>query len=334
MAKTRPVLSQEDIDHFLAHGWVRVTDCFSRSRAEEWTSNLWVRLGMDPIDKSTWNKERINMPHHQSMAISEIAPRAWQASCELLGGADRIKHNEDGSTPTWNDGLIVNLGTDERAGKKVEGRALTNWHVDGDFFIHFLDSGEQGLLLIPLFSDIKPDGGGTMICPEGITKIAKHLYDHPEGVTPRMTPRGQKPKVEPEGLNWYIETIQSCDNFVEAHGNVGDVYLLHPLMLHSASNNSLRIPRIIINPPVSLKEPFNFDRENAEDYSIVERKTLRELGKERLSGWKIKGEREAVIPARLKPQAKMMEEELKRLAALKQEKCELKPLDNRISVSV
>ena len=149
-----------------------------------------------------------------------------------------------------------------------------------------------------------------------------------------MTPRGQKPKAEPEGLNWYIETVQSCDNFVEAHGNVGDVYLLHPLMLHSASNNSLRIPRIIINPPISLKEPFNFDREIPEDYSIVERKTLRELGKERLRGWKIRGEREAVVPARLKPQAKMMEEELKRLAALKQQGGELKQNDNRVPVSV
>ena len=92
-----------------------------------------------------------------------------------VGGADRIKHNADGSTPTWNDGLIVNLGTDDRAGKMVKGKELTNWHVDGDFFIHFLDSGEQGLLLIPLFSDILPGGGGTMICPEGIKKIANHL---------------------------------------------------------------------------------------------------------------------------------------------------------------
>ena len=149
-----------------------------------------------------------------------------------------------------------------------------------------------------------------------------------------MTPRGQKAKVEPEGLNWYIETIQSCNNFVEAHGNVGDVYLLHPLMLHSASNNSLRIPRIIINPPVSLKEPFNFDRENPEDYSIVERKTLQEIGKERLVGWKIRGERETVIPARLKSQAKMMEEELKRLALLKQQPHKLQPLNNKISLSI
>ena len=53
-------------------------------------------------------------------------------------------------------------------------------------------------------------------------------------------------------------------------------------MLHSASKNHTRVPRIITNPPVSLKDPFNFNRENPEDYTIVERKTLSELGVERL----------------------------------------------------
>lgn len=53
-------------------------------------------------------------------------------------------------------------------------------------------------------------------------------------------------------------------------------------MLHSASRNHTRAPRIITNPPVSLKEPFNFNRENPEDYSIVEKKTLKELGVDKL----------------------------------------------------
>ena len=53
-------------------------------------------------------------------------------------------------------------------------------------------------------------------------------------------------------------------------------------MLHSASKNHLRALRIITNPAVALKEPFNFNRENPEEYSLVERKTLRELGVDRL----------------------------------------------------
>lgn len=100
-------------------------------------------------------------------------------------------------------------------------------------------------------------------------------------------------------------------------GNVGDVILLHPLMVHSASVNSLRIPRIITNPPVSLTEPFNFDRNDPSQYSIVEKKTLNDLGKDRLNGWKIKGGREFVKPDRLKTQEELKEQELSRLSMRK-----------------
>jgi len=41
--------------------------------------------------------------------------------------------------------------------------------------VHFLDSPEQALLVIPLWSDIESKGGGTAICPDGIKHIAKHL---------------------------------------------------------------------------------------------------------------------------------------------------------------
>lgn len=59
------------------------------------------------------------------------------------------------------------------------------------------------------------------------------------------------------------------ESFVEATGEVGDVYILHPFMLHSASKNLRRDIRIITNPPVSLKEPFKYDGKNP---SLVEQK--------------------------------------------------------------
>jgi hypothetical protein len=96
-------------------------------------------------------------------------------------------------------------------------------------------------------------------------------------------------------------------------GNTGDVILMHPLMVHSASVNSLRIPRIITNPPVSLKEPFNFDRRDPKKYSLVEKKTLQALGVDRLKGWEIVGGREYIVPERLRAQEEMKKQELQRL---------------------
>jgi hypothetical protein len=87
-------------------------------------------------------------------------------------------------------------------------------------------------------------------------------------------------------------------------------------MLHSASNNQLRKVRVITNPPVSVREPFVFDRADGA-YSAVERKTLRALGKERLEGWEIKAARQRVVPERVRIQEEMKRKEVERLRKLK-----------------
>jgi hypothetical protein len=96
------------------------------------------------------------------------------------------------------------------------------------------------------------------------------------------------------------------------------VYLLHPLMLHSASNNQRRDVRVITNPPVSVREPFVFDREDG-GYSAVERKTLKALGKERLEGWEIKADRQKVVPERVRIQEEMKRKEEERLRRLEEQ---------------
>lgn len=151
--------------------------------------------------------------------------------------------------------------------------------------------------------------------------VAKHLHAHPDGVSPRMVTRDDPDFKAERNLGWFNSVAsRGADNdYVEACGETGDVYLLHPLMLHSATNNSLRNVRIITNPPVSLREPFQFDRADPAEYSLVERATLRMLGREEgLKGWKITQPREAVVPARVRIQEQMKREELKRLEAEKQ----------------
>jgi len=93
----------------------------------------------------------------------------------------------------------------------------------------------------------------------------------------------------------------------------GDVVLMHPLMMHSASRNSLHIPRVITNPFVCLKESFNLNQEDPSEYSLVERKTPKELGVDSLPNRKIKGERETLRSERENIHARMKELELRRL---------------------
>ena len=307
-------LSQDDVEHFMKQGWIKLSNCFTQEQVDKLTSTLWTRLGMSPSDKSTWRDERINMPWHTTFPANEFAPKAWSAICDLLGGEERIADYNR----TWNDGFIVNLGTPQGEGKDIGGRDLPGWHVDGDFFVHYLDSPEQGLLVIPLFTDINPGGGGTFICPDAIPVIAKQLYEHPEGVSPYMDPRMENRNMDKaKSLGFFCDVAKSMptNSFVEATGKVGDVYLLHPLMLHSASNNKLRQLRVITNPPVSLKQPFRFDREASSEYSTVERKTLSALGKDSLEGWAITHGRDKIVPERVKRQQAMKRDEEARLQA-------------------
>ncbi|KAK5632026.1 hypothetical protein RRF57_007740 [Xylaria bambusicola] len=311
MASPPAPLTDAQKEFFLKNGYLKLTDCFTREQAAGVCEGVWTRLGMSPTDKSTWGtKGRINMPPHRTFDISEFSPKVWSAICDLCGGEERV----DPKSKEWRDTLIVNLGTAEGEGKMVSPRDLPQWHVDGDFFVHYLDSPEQALLVTPLWTDIVPHGGGTIIFPKGIDYVAKRLHAHPEGLSPWMQPRGSD-TFKTEGFQWYKDVLKDVpeEDFIEATGNVGDVYLLHPLMMHVASSNPLRNVRIITNPPVYLKEPHCFDRADG-NYSLVERKTMQSIGgEEMLKGWKVTGPREAIVPARVRIWEKMKQEEAKRL---------------------
>lgn len=304
-------LSPEQVNHFMTHGWVSIPECFTREQAKEWTKDLWNRLGYDECDKSSWVLEKINMPTLNQIDAREFVPKAWNAICELCGGEDRIAEE----SRMWGDNFIVNFGKEKLKGRVVGPREVDNWHVDGDFFMHYLDSPEQGLLVIPCITDVLENGGATYICPDGIGVVAKYLANHPDGVTPYMARRGEMH--EYHEFEWFCEQIRNpekCNLFQQATGTCGDVILMHPLMMHSASRNSLHVPRIITNPNVRMKDPFNLNREDPRDFSLVERKTLRELGVERLPDFHIRGQRELLSPGRVEIHERMKELELRRLA--------------------
>jgi len=296
-------LSTEQRAHFLEHGWVRIPQGVPKENIDKFTENVWVRLGYDPEDKSTWDKEKIHMPRHQEIPTSEFMPKAWGAMCELLGGEDRIDKT---LFESCGDSLIVNLGSEEWVDKTINPKDLGNWHIDGDWFTHYLDSGEQGLTVIVLFNDIISRAGPTFVSPDGTTKVCKWLYEHPEGM--------ESSQRDPDG-SLSICNIQECEKFVELTGSVGDVILCHALMPHSASKNHLRIPRFITNPPVTLKEPLNFNRADPADYSLVEQKVLNTLGVTSLPDWHITTQRKRFTPRTRAGKDALIVQEVERLKA-------------------
>lgn len=130
-----------------------------------------------------------------------------------------------------------------------------------------------------------------------------------------MVPVGEESTEEANELHCNI--VKSCDVSAlhELTGDVGDVILLHPLTVHSASKNGRRLVRMITNPNICLKEPFKFNRQKPHEHSLVELKTIQDIGRDKLQHWQITGKRAPIIPDRLQEAAVMLEDENKRLEA-------------------
>ena len=276
MGKYR-VLTDEQVQSFLDNGYLIVHDAVDIGIANRWIDDAYDRLGYSKTDPNTWKKDIIWMDHQNQLLVPQVAPKAWDAVLDVVGGEDRQERQvmgiESGHFTTinsfiWSDAFIVNFHKGADQPWQPPSSKVGGWHKDGSYFKHFLDSREQSLLTIVLWSDMLHQGGGTFIAPDSVRLIAKYLYDHPEGVVP--------------GDFKFQEIINQCTKFVELTGKAGDFVILHPFMLHASSQNVIGIPRFMSNPPVVLKEPMQLNRPNPEDFSLLEQATLHYLGLGRL----------------------------------------------------
>ncbi|GAA5201713.1 hypothetical protein GCM10023322_82250 [Rugosimonospora acidiphila] len=288
-------LTDEQVEHFLRRGFVTIRGCFTAEAAREWLDTAWIRFGYDPDDPSGWAEKRIHLAPRSSVDAREFAPAAWHAARELLGGQDRMRLPWE-----WADSLIANLGVGDDRPWQPPSADVGGWHKDGDFFRHFLDSPEQGLLTFVLWTDMRHRGGGTFVAADSVPVVARFLREHPEGVLPDEFD--------------FDDLVGRCHDFVEMTGEAGDVVLLHPYTLHAVSQNVLGVARMITNPPLALRRPMRFDRPDPADFSLVERAVLRGLGVDRLD-FSPTAPRQEVVPQRVRDERARAEAEARRLAA-------------------
>jgi hypothetical protein len=257
MRNTGYGLTAAERDHFMARGFVVVEDAVRKNVREEWFR--WGLQRMSRVKKIPDNGI-IELTHTRAEFMHDIAPRAWKAVTELLGGEERVHVNE------VRDDFNLNTRTVPEREWLPPDRHTTGWHIDGDYFTRFLDSPEQGLLCLILWSEVGPREGGTFLACDSIGKVAKLLLDNPQGLDPRP----------------FTGLYRECADFVEVTGNAGDVVLCHPFMIHAPSPKTRSSIRLLTNPLLSLVEPLQFNRADPADFSPVELAILRGLGVDRL----------------------------------------------------
>jgi Phytanoyl-CoA dioxygenase (PhyH) len=290
-------LTDAQAEQFLERGFVTIQGAFDAASAQRWLDDAWLRFGYDRDDPGSWAEKRIHLSARSHVDARTFAPAAWRAAVELAGGEERVLLPWQ-----WGDSFIANLGVGDDRRWQPPSPAAGGWHKDGDFFRHFLDSPEQALLTLVLWTDMLPKGGGTFVAADSVPVVARFLAGHPEGVLP--------------GNFDYAELIGQCRDFVEMTGKAGDVVLLHPYTLHATSQNVLGVSRIITNPALALRAPMNFNRPDAQDFSLVERAVLRGLGVDRLD-FSPAAPRETLVPERVRKQRARAVAERTRLAAAK-----------------
>lgn len=312
------VLGRKQAEHFLEQGYVVVKDAFPAEFAATVRDAAWQELrekhGVDPKDRRTWAGTGGPVPGYfrtasrgAPLTLATDAPRAFAAIADVIGGAERLPNA--GAELAWTDAAVANLGGVGVGWERPAARRRT-WHKDGWHFRHFLDSPEQGLLVVPLFSDVLPRSGGTCIAPGSIAPVARLLAAHPEGLHPDGV----------QGGGYLIPGfIEQCSQFAELTGEAGDMVLVHPYMLHRPCPNPSPRPRFIANAALVLEAPMSFHRP-ASDYSLVELAVLRALGAESLP-FAITQPREQVVPGPFRDeaerarQAARLREEVAALAA-------------------
>ncbi len=272
------VLTPEQARQFVDKGYVVIEGAFSREIAAAVCACAWdelaTRHGVAPDDPLTWDKPlqgpRMNGyvrtgGNEARINLARDAPRAFDSQLDVVGGAHRLPGQ--GHSLRWGYGAIGNLGIPGVAWEAPEAQQ-PGWHKDGWHFRHFLNSPEQGLIAVPLFSDILPRSGGTFIATDSIAPVARLLADHPEGIHGDSV----------QGGGYLVPgLIEQCHNFTELTGSAGDLVLLHPFILHRVSVNPTTRPRFIANAALVLSQPMQFAGNPDAPCSLVELAILQAL---------------------------------------------------------
>jgi hypothetical protein len=226
------VLTDADIATFEADGFVKLPGAFPREVGDACRAELWRATGCDPDDPATWTRPVVRLGQFATPPFRAAAstPALHDAFDRLVGAGGWHPLGALGTVP-------VRFPSDEDPGD-------AGWHIEAGYY--GADGGGRvsvrsrgrALLLLFLFSDVGPDDAPTRI------RAGSHLD----------VPRFLEPAGE-DGADWF----ETCTRVVPASegrpevaatGEVGDVFLCHPFLVHAAQLHRGTRPRFMAQPPL------------------------------------------------------------------------------------
>lgn len=248
-----------DLDQFASHGYLRLPGALDGDLVADWAQSALPRLRdrpfelkdavppaqtlatIDPDDPATWRWRRATLRGADRARIAEVAPDVLATVGALVGGVDRV------ATRHITDYLI--MAFPQRGLRRLLPARLPNprrgsWHLDDPGPAMRLTGWRNAILLIVLFSDIDPGGGGPVLACDSPAHVARLLAGS-DGVdfVDRTATR---------------EIVSRCSRIEEVTGRAGDVLVCHPFLLHCPSANRSRRLRVLANPMLQVVDELDF----------------------------------------------------------------------------
>ncbi len=265
------VLSPNDMESFMERGFVRVQSAYDPKDALAAQKIVWRHLaerGVLEDDPSTWQTPLIRLNEgYDSPEFERCNTERLANAMEDLVGPGRLRHR---STHAWGWWPVnFSLGADAPWDVPRQG-----WHWDGQHFRHYVDSPEQGLLVLCVFSEIAPQGGGTVVVEGSHRVVAKYLAQHPEGIEHKAAisevlsthpwfraltaTLEDDPSTPAERIARFMQPSRDQDGVslrvVETTASPGDVILCHPFLFHATAQNHRGVPRFMCNRTAELSQ--------------------------------------------------------------------------------
>ena len=238
------LLNSQQLQSFIADGFVRIDNAFSAELAYEARTILWNDLPGDSNDPATWKQPvvRLGMYNHSPFIEAANTDVLHDAFDQLVGKGKWIP--------------CMSMGTFPVRFPSTDDPGDTGWHVDAsfpgtdpnDYFNWRININSKGraLLMLFLFSDVTEFDAPTKILKGSHVDVARLL--NPEGDA-GLTFMELAMKL-PE-LSGRVE--------VPATGKAGTVYLCHPFLVHGAQQHHGTEPKFMAQPPLLLRSDFNIE---------------------------------------------------------------------------
>jgi hypothetical protein len=225
-------LTRADIDRFITDGFVRLDGAVDAAVAAACREQLWDATGYDADDPSTWadtlvRLDGLSTPPFRAAANSPMLLAAFD---QLVGPGRWVPRTGLGTFPLRFPGT----GEAKEAGWHVEASYAG---ADGEWRVNLRSRG-RALLMLFLFSDVGDRDAPTLI------RVGSH-----HDVGPVLAPFGD------DGLEWAtlcerVVAASASRPVTSAVGSLGDVYLCHPFLVHSAQPHQGTMPRFMAQPPL------------------------------------------------------------------------------------